>query len=124
MASEKSKGFDWAVKNGDLSGVQEFVEKDKVDVNMVDNNKRTACHWASDYGQLEILQYLVTKGARYDQPDRFGITPILAAVYEGHANVVRFLVEKGVNLKVAGPDGRSLVESAEKEEIKKILQKK
>lgn len=49
MAQDKSKGFDWAVKNGDLAGVKEFIEKGGVDVNIVDANKRTPAHWAADF---------------------------------------------------------------------------
>lgn len=48
MAEDKTKGFDWAVKNGDLQGVKDFVAGG-VDVNLVDSNKRTPAHWAADY---------------------------------------------------------------------------
>jgi len=118
---DKSKGFDWAVKNGDLAGIKDYVEKQGVSVNIVDSNQRTPAHWASDYNQVEALQYLIGKGAKIDQPDRYGITPLLAAVYEGHKGAVELLVNKGAKLNVKGPDGKTALEAAEKDDIKKIL---
>lgn len=48
--TDKAKDFDWAVKNGDLAGVKEFVEKDGVDVTKLkDGNARGPAHWAADY---------------------------------------------------------------------------
>jgi ankyrin repeat protein len=51
-----------------------------------DVNRRTPMHWAADFGHVEVLQYLHSKGAQINAKDNFGITPLLAAVYE-----VRFL---------------------------------
>lgn len=55
---------------------------------------RSPCHFAADYGQLEVLQYLSTKGANLDAKDKHGITVILAAIWEGHTACVKFLLEK------------------------------
>ncbi len=49
----------WAVKNGDLDKVKELCEKD-FDANaFVDG--RAPAHFAADYGQLEVLAFLVSK---------------------------------------------------------------
>ena len=114
--------FAWAVKTGDLPNVQKFVTKG-ISVNVTDEtvNKRTPLHWASDYGQVDVLNFLVSKGANIEAKDAFGITPLLAAVYEGHDNAVRFLVSKGANKNVKGPDGMTPLEAAEKESIRVIL---
>jgi len=120
--ADKVKDFDWAIKNGDLDGVKEFVEKGGVDVKTIkDANSRTPIHWAADYNQLELLKYLESKGAKLDEKDKYGITPLLAAVYEGHVNVVQYLVSKGAKKDVKGPDGKTPLQAAEKEEIKKLL---
>jgi len=122
MGDDKAKDFDWAVKNGDLAGVKEFVEKAGVDPKTLkDANSRGPIHWASDYNQLEILQYLAGKGVKVDEPDKYGITPLLAAVYEGHVEVVKFLLSKGAKKTTKGPDGKTPLEAAEKDEIKKLL---
>eukprot|EP01110_Echinostelium_bisporum_P012909 TRINITY_DN7_c0_g1_i1.p1 TRINITY_DN7_c0_g1~~TRINITY_DN7_c0_g1_i1.p1 ORF type:complete len:124 (+),score=60.35 TRINITY_DN7_c0_g1_i1:297-668(+) len=122
MASDKAKDMDWSIKNGDLDAIKDFVEKQGVNVNSVkDANSRTPVHWAADYNQLEVLQYLATKGAKLDEKDKYGITPLLAAVYEGHEQVVKFLVSKGAKKDTKGPDGKTALEAAEKDAIKALL---
>eukprot|EP00026_Physarum_polycephalum_P019770 Phypoly_transcript_21941.p1 GENE.Phypoly_transcript_21941~~Phypoly_transcript_21941.p1 ORF type:complete len:141 (+),score=35.54 Phypoly_transcript_21941:48-425(+) len=122
-ANDKAKDFDWAVKNGDLAGVKTFVEKDGVNpATLKDANSRGPVHWASDYNQLEILQYLAgRKDVKLDELDKYGITPLLAAVYEGHIEVVKFLLSKGAKKTTKGPDGKTPFEAAEKPEIKNLL---
>jgi ankyrin repeat protein len=110
----------WAVKNGDMDQVKELVEGKGVDVNAAIDG-RLPLHYASDYGQLEVLQYLISKGAKIDSPDKHGISPLLAAIWEGHTSCVMFLVEKGASKSGTAPDGSSYVEAAEKEEIKALL---
>jgi len=110
----------WAVKNGDMDQVKELVEGKGVDVNAAIDG-RLPLHYASDYGQLEVIQYLLSKGANIDSADKHGISPLLAAIWEGHTSCVKFLVEKGASKSGTAPDGSSYVEAAEKEEIKALL---
>ena len=51
-------------------------------------------HLAADYGQLEVLEYLATKGADINAKDKHGISVILAAIWEGHTKCVKFLLAK------------------------------
>ena len=51
-------------------------------------------HLAADYGQLEVLEYLSANGADINAKDKHGISVILAAIWEGHAKCVKFLLEK------------------------------
>jgi len=110
----------WAVKNGDMDQVKELVEGKGADVNAAIDG-RLPLHYASDYGQLEVIQYLLSKGANIDSADKHGISPLLAAIWEGHTSCVKFLVEKGASKSGTAPDGSSYVEAAEKEEIKALL---
>jgi len=116
----------WAVKTGDLKNVKEAIEKQGVSPNYVEAsvNKRTPLHWASDYGQVEVIEYLLSKGANIEAKDNFGITPLLAAVYEGHENAVKTLLQRGARRDVKGPDGLTPLEAAEKASIKALFQKK
>jgi len=110
----------WAVKNGDLDQVKELVEVKEVDVNQTVDG-RLPVHYAGDYGQLEVLQYLASKGAKLNEKDKHGITPLLAAIWEGHTTCVKFLIDKGASKSGTAPDGTSYVEAAEKDEIKALL---
>ena len=55
---------------------------------------RSPLHLAADYGQLEVLEYLASKGADLNAKDKHGISVILAAIWEGHGKCVKFLLDK------------------------------
>lgn len=110
----------WAVKNGDLDKVKESVEAQKLDVNAPIDG-RSPLHLAADYGQLEVMQYLVDKGANVNASDKHGISVILAAIWEGHTKCVKYLLDKGCSKDGKAPDGTSYIDAAEKDEIKKLL---
>lgn len=57
-----SNEFIWSLKNGDLDQVRDFVEGKKVDVNNPIEG-RPPIHYASDFGQKDVIQYLISKGA-------------------------------------------------------------
>jgi len=112
--------FVWSLKNGDLEQVREFVEKKGLDVNK-EIDGRSPIHYAADYGQREVIQYLVDRGAEVNAKDKHGITALLAAIWEGHTECVRLMLQKGATKQGCTPDGTSYVEAAEKEEIKALL---
>lgn len=77
--------------------------------------------FAADYGQAQVIEYLVSKGAKINQTDKHNITPLLAAVWEGHTSSVEVLLKLGADKSVKSPDGQSLVDCAEKEDVKALL---
>ncbi|KAL8222383.1 UNVERIFIED_CONTAM: hypothetical protein K2H54_075920 [Gekko kuhli] len=64
------------------------------DVNRTLEGGRKPLHYAADCGQLEILEFLVLKGADVNAPDKHSITPLLSAVYEDHVSCVKLLLSK------------------------------
>jgi len=46
---------------------------------------------AAQYGHLEVVKYLVSKGARSDIPTILGTTPFEAAMQKRHHTVAQFL---------------------------------
>lgn len=115
--------FVWSVKNGELEKVKAYVDskKGKFDVNAQINSGRSPIHFAADYGQEEVIQYLVTQGANVNITDAHGITPLLCAIWEGHPNCVKFLISKGAKKDGKSPDGTSYLDCAETSEIKDLL---
>lgn len=111
----------WGVKNGDLDKVRELVEKKGYSVNAELMNGRNPIHFAADYGQREVIDYLIGKGADMNLPDKHGITPLLAAIYEGHTDCVKLLLSKGANKDGKAPSGDSYKDAAESQEIKDLL---
>lgn len=113
----------WAVKNGDLEKVQEIVDN-QPDKNYIINKEvegRKYIHYASDYGQLDVLKYLIANGAHKDDEDQYGIRPIQAAIWEDNIAIVQYLLSLGVSrrglLKLADSDDmRNLLKPRNKEE--------
>jgi len=115
------KELAWALKNGEIDKVKQIIEGNKQLVNTPIDG-RTAMHLAADYGQLEVLEYIASQGADINAKDKHGISVILAAIWEGHANCVKFLLDKGAKWEQEKtPDGRSYQEAAESDEIRCLL---
>lgn len=53
--------------------------------------------------------------------DKHGITPLLAAIWEGHTECVSILLRGGAEKTGTAPDGTSYLDAAEKDEIKALL---
>ncbi|KAI1309395.1 Myotrophin [Halotydeus destructor] len=110
----------WSLKNGDLDQVREHIEKNNIEVNSSIDG-RPLIHYAADYGHTEVIQYLIQKGANVNSTDKHGISALLAAIWEGHVSSVKLMLEKGADKSGKTPDGKSYLEAADDEEIKKLL---
>ncbi|XP_040003483.1 ankyrin repeat domain-containing protein 50 [Xiphias gladius] len=84
------------------------------EVDLADGDGRTALSVAAlcvptaagvkGYG--EVASLLLERGADPGHRDRYGMTPLLLAAYEGHDEVVELLLEAGADVdETAGPDG-------------------
>jgi len=113
--------FIWKIKNGDLDEVKKIVEKGNCDLNALIQGGRAPLHFAADYGQTEVLEYLISKGADVNALDKHGISPLLSAIFEGHTASVKLLLSKGADKNGKAPSGDSFIDSAEKDEIKALL---
>uniref|UniRef100_A0A6M2DG61 Putative myotrophin n=1 Tax=Xenopsylla cheopis TaxID=163159 RepID=A0A6M2DG61_XENCH len=110
----------WAIKNGDLEQVKDIVENKNIDINLLIDG-RPPLHYAADYGQTQVISYLLSKGANINAEDKYGITCLLAAIWEGHTDCVRILLNNGANVQGRTPDGTSYIDAADKPEIKALL---
>lgn len=107
----------WTVKNGDLDSLKALLK----DPNAVGKGRPLLVH-AADYGQTEIVRFLISKGANVNQADTNDITPLLAAIWEDHLETVKVLLDNGADKKRKGPDGSSYCDAAESQEMKKLIQ--
>lgn len=71
------------------------------EIGKLTHDSRNYLHWAASRGNAEIMEYLLGKGAKTDNEDSHGATPILFAAGGGQQNtkVYELLIAKGVNLK-------------------------
>ncbi len=64
-------------------------------MNAKDNFKWTPLHFAAHAGQLDVVRFLVEKGAEMDAQTTNGGTPIMRAIESSREGVVLFMIEKG-----------------------------
>jgi ankyrin repeat protein len=61
----------------------------------------------SSSGKLDIVQYLISKGANIEATDQwifslnhiYGGTSLIYASYYGHLDIVQYLISKGANIE-------------------------
>ena len=56
--------------------------------------------YAADKGHIEIVKFLLEKGANVNIIDNYGNTPLLWAIDKKHLEMVKLLIENGANLNV------------------------
>lgn len=82
------------------------------DVNKRTHDSRTYIFWAASRGNLELMKYLVEKGARTDLKDSHGYTLTLFSAASGQNNtkIYDFLIENGTDIiNEKDHDGRNVL---------------
>ena len=94
-----------AAKKGDLKGVMDAISRG-ANVNAKDDHGRTALHYASWCGHIEVVKYLVDSGADVNAEDIGQWTP-LHYVCVVHADrpeifdeIYKYLVSKGARMDI------------------------
>ena len=67
-----------AAQNGHVNVLEWLLEDPSRDqgVNEVDEDARSALHWAAWFGKAQVIPVLVTKGGNVNQATRTGFTPL------------------------------------------------
>jgi len=60
--------------------------------------EKGSLHAATKYGNQSLVKELVGLGARVNQPGRLGASPLMCAIYRGHTDIVRLLLENGADV--------------------------
>ena len=95
-----------------------FIEKG-ADVNSKDSMGRTPLYSAARKGNLKLVKYLVSKGAKVNVSSEsiFGskLSPLNTAIYNGHKDVARFLLKHSAKFDPSlNADGNLIHDMSEK----------
>lgn len=105
-------------KEGNLDKLKSSI----TNVDEVDENGMTMLMWACDRGQLEIVRYLVERGADLNKQDSDGQTCLHYAVSCEHLDIVRFLIGlKGIDRNLEDSDGQKPIDMTQNNEIIQVL---
>lgn len=96
---EKERQLFTAMEQGDLEQVKDLIEKDKLAADATDELGTPALVWAAEFGQTDIVMYLLRHDADINGMNRVGETALARAARFGH----RVLVNRLLSLK-ADPD--------------------
>ncbi|KDO24528.1 hypothetical protein SPRG_10343 [Saprolegnia parasitica CBS 223.65] len=93
-----------AARAGDLEEVQKLLALG-YDANAIDEDERTALHWAAACGHMDVADLLVGL-SKINHQDDSGWTPLMSAASAGHVEMVSFLLSKGANPNLANENGQ------------------
>jgi ankyrin repeat protein len=66
-----------AARSGRMSELKKLMEEHNLDINCIDfNTGNTALHAAVQYSQIQMIEYLISKGADCNIKNRRGQTPL------------------------------------------------
>jgi len=73
----------------------------------------TPLHYACTTGKLEVAQYLVANGAMVNALSPSYTTPLMMAVNSGNDLLIKYLLDKGADLRMRNTAGYSAIDIAE-----------
>jgi len=117
----------YAVSHGktDLELIKYLVSHG-ADVNIINTLGKTPLMVAVSNGNIDMVRYLVLKGANINVKDKlFGDTPLMVAASNGNIDMVRYLVSKGADINAKDRFGKTPLNKAKDYKfIVKYLQQK
>lgn len=108
-----SHQFILAVERGELEKVKSLTEKG-IDVNATKNNLTPLMRTAFK-GHLDIVKYLISKGANVNaKSDKYGFTALMMTAGKGYLEVVKYLISKGADINDKDKNGTTALMYASK----------
>jgi len=108
---------------GELEPVKQIAEKGLININCVDKYQRTALMIAAKRGHLQVVRYLIKKGATLDNVDPSGNSSLMYAAMSGHYDIAVALIEAGCNVALENQHGYRADTLAGKQKHTKIAEK-
>ncbi len=92
-----------AVKAGNIAVVKKTLQLHG-DPNAADPDGTTALHWAVQTDRLDLVEALISAGAKVKVTNRWGVTPLALAVTNGNPAITQALLKAGADPRHAVPE--------------------
>ena len=115
-----------ATFQGDAEMVKDLLESG-ANMQEQDESQMTALHWAVLNNHVGVVKALIQAGAKLNQIDKFGYTPLLyaATIDFGDTAVLETLLKAGSDPKIRNKEGKTALEQARRysyPDIKRVLE--
>ena len=107
LSQEASQEFLDAVRQGEVDRVRDLLDERPGLISEVDEAQRTGLYHAVDFGFSEIVELLVSRGSDVNAQDYEGETPLQVAALDDRVELARFLLERGAETEIRGPQART-----------------
>ncbi|MBL7765464.1 MAG: ankyrin repeat domain-containing protein [Chitinophagaceae bacterium] len=96
-----------AAKEGKLEAVQKLLKSKPSLVNLKDDRGLTPLHHAAA-GNIDVVRFLVKKGAKINAQSKNGSTPLYVAARFGKTDIAKYLLENKANINATGEAGSAM----------------
>ena len=86
--------YHYCIKKRKIDFVKIFIEEDKCDIQLVDDNFNNGLHYACLSNDIEMVKYLISKGVDLDESNKNGIKPIHIACQKKNIDIVKYLLSE------------------------------
>jgi len=93
------------IGNGNIGGLKVLLNELGIDA--TDGYSRTALLWASYYGNLDMLSWLIENGAKINHQDKNGFSALHFAAQEKRIGIADLLLKHGANLELRDNHGNT-----------------
>ncbi|KAI9662010.1 MAG: hypothetical protein M1831_002925 [Alyxoria varia] len=101
-----------AAFTGDPEVLKMILQSPRCDPHALGSKGKTALHHCIPDQHEDAAKTLLNHGAKIDEPDNIGITPLKGAALAGSISLVRFFVEHGARIEVVDRDGETALHDA------------
>ena len=95
--------------SGSVVAAEKYLSENSVDIDKVNLDKKTPLCFAANFGHVDMVSFLIRKGAKVNASDRSKDTPLTFAARNGHVDVAKVLIDSGADVNWTRFDGRSLL---------------
>jgi ankyrin repeat protein len=114
-----------ACEKGNIIAINELLETHKIHIDIQNGDNCTLLMIACLYGHIELIRFLIKKGANLEAKDRVGHTAIMYIFAHNDINIIKLFIEKGSDLEVVDSFNKTFFDYLSKKasvEVENLLQ--